>query len=947
MMFAGKLAGTQAVVADAALANKFGHNMTKKAEVIDHTQQDEDDMSAAILDKVSKKENILAESKRLRQAPGNEKQKATNSLNASGKDKEVLALDNEIMHDNSVLQAMRERKKSQQVSAMDMIGAEANKAVQSRIGQAAGIMNNLDSTKGGTPDIYSRTAMMSEMSQAQSAMQKVSAFGSVSDAVAADKIAALKSAVSLKADTQAFSASFGGVGDKSLLSAMREGSEAAAKSIASAMTNFSGVAYQTAHQGYQGQIGNAKGYVEERAKNGDNYQAKLAESSTKTQAESGMASIKAMQDYKGLSQDAAIDSLAHQASRQSYVQTKSTAQDMSMKDKTFGSAGYEDSGMTMARKQSDEAIGATRGIKHELKKNGDKGFQNVAQSGVESQVESGLGAIRGAGGIHSLAWQGGVKAQSDANALRVSIGEAGGAGGYIGMNALEAVAGTRSTLAAQRLGQKYGGYANLKAFAAEDQMADTIAGASGKLSAGAAVQKLSVDKHGKESLSRPMVTVSGLDAKTTSATSKSNTEMKDFVAKEAEGVVEKVSGENLKGKHQSKSLGGMSSIQLTDMGAMAISNQAIGNALTMHQEGSKREQAMQALQKSFAAVGGADKEKTLAGFGINKENFDKGKMSDRDYAGFLGSAEKKIDQREIQMQDSNGQTISGLYRSSFNPNANGGKGEWNVDYKSLDSKQDVSKGKHYNGIVRDAAFNTVKKGLMAANPHMSEEEADEKASDIIMGYDGSKEVKAGIATLAGFVGYGAWKDYLSSKAATARPTRKATTAVGTAPIANPINSNKLMESSLKSNDPIIRQAAQESKSAIQEVSTLSEKGAGTLYRENVAQKLADSGHKGLANRVLSGANVTAEEFAKAGVKPSDFGLEEKIMSDMASKKTSVGLDFQSAGAKSFQSQMSTAEAKVASSGEALKSAIHEPFATKVKGSFSKMGMPNLGEALSF
>ncbi len=261
-----------------------------------------------------------------------------------------------------------------------------------------------------------------------------------------------------------------------------------------------------------------------------------------------MASIKAMQDYSGLSQGAAINALAHQAGRQSYVQAQTTAQDMSMKDQAFGSAGYEDSGMTMARKQSNDAIGATKGTKHELVKRGDKGFQDVAQSGAESQVESGLGAIRGAGGIHSLAWQSGVKAQSDSNALRVSIGEAGGSGGYIGMNALEAVAGTRSTLAAQRLGQKYGGYANLKAFAAEDQMADSIAGTSGKLSAGAAVQKLSIDKHGKESLSRPMVTVSGLDAKTTSATSKSNTEMKDFTAKEAEGVVEKVSGANLKGK---------------------------------------------------------------------------------------------------------------------------------------------------------------------------------------------------------------------------------------------------------------------------------------------------------------------------------------------------------------------------------------------------------------
>jgi hypothetical protein len=643
-------------------------------------------------------------------------------------------------------------------SVDEVLKAEANKAAQSRIGSAIGAVQNMEKM----PDIYARNAMYGEMSQAQSTLAKINEFGSIKTAVAVDALGATRSAEQTKNDMRAFSDSFGGGAD--LIKAMSQGGEEASKKIMEAMKGYGSTAYQTAHQGYQGQIGTAKGYTEERAKNGDNYQAKLAESSTKTQAESGMASIKAMQDYKGLSQDAAINSLAHQASRQSYVQTKSTAQDMSMKDKAFGSAGYEDSGMTMARKQSDDAIGATKGTKHELKKRGDKGFQDVAQSGAESQVESGLGAIRGAGGIHSLAWQSGVKAQSDSNALRVSIGEAGGAGGYIGMNALEAVAGTRSTLAAQRLGQKYGGYANLKAFAAEDQMADSIAGASGKLSAGSAVQKLTMDKHGKESLSRPMVTVSGLDAKTTAATSKSNTEMKDFTAKEAEGVVEKVSGTNLKGKNQSKSLGGMSSMQLTDMGAMAISNQAIGNALAMHQEGSKREQAVMELQKAFNEPGGADKDKTLNNFGINKSNFDHGKMSDRDYAGFLGSAEKKIDQREIQMKDANGNIVSGLYRSSFNPNANGGKGEWEVDYKSLDSRQDVKKGKHWDGIIRDEAFHVAKKGLMAANPHMSEQEAEEKASSMVMGYDGGKEIMAGIGTMATAYGYNRFaKGVIASK----------------------------------------------------------------------------------------------------------------------------------------------------------------------------------------
>jgi hypothetical protein len=210
---------------------------------------------------------------------------------------------------------------------------------------------------------------------------------------------------------------------------------------------------------------------------------------------------------------------------------------------------------------------------------------------------------------------------------------------------------------------------------------------------------------------------------------------------------------------------------------------------------------------------------------------------------------------------------------------------------------------------------------------------------MVMGYDGWKEL-IGASAVAG----GSYK--LLKRSTKTPPSINAGTPKTNAPAANPNNSNKLMESSLKSNDPIVQQAARESKGAMQNLEYLQEKGAGNLYREKVAQKLDNMGDKNLANKVLSGSNVTAGEFTKAGVKPSYFGLQEKMMSDIVTKETRIGLDFQSAGSKSFQSQMSAAEAKVASTSEALKSAIHEPFANKVKGTFSKIGLPRLGEVLS-
>ena len=66
-----------------------------------------------------------------------------------------------------------------------------------------------------------------------------------------------------------------------------------------------------------------------------------------------------------------------------------------------------------SRKQTQESMGARDGIEYEEEKHKtDKinPFRKLAQSGIESQVEGGLGSISGGGGIHSLATQAGRQA---------------------------------------------------------------------------------------------------------------------------------------------------------------------------------------------------------------------------------------------------------------------------------------------------------------------------------------------------------------------------------------------------------------------------------------------------------------------------------------------------------------------------------------------------------
>lgn len=186
-----------------------------------------------------------------------------------------------------------------------------------------------------------------------------------------------------------------------------------------------------AKKAFRSRIGAAKADIVNDSEDG-NYFENSARSSGRSAFKSFEGQMKAVHATSdGVD---GTERLANMAGRQSYLQTASTMQDMSMKDASLGVGGFEKAGLLAARKQTDESIGAAKGISHELKTRGDKGFQDAAQSSVQSGLESALGAIRGAKGIDALANQAGVKAQSDSNALRASIDQAGGAAGYIGLN---------------------------------------------------------------------------------------------------------------------------------------------------------------------------------------------------------------------------------------------------------------------------------------------------------------------------------------------------------------------------------------------------------------------------------------------------------------------------------------------------------------------------------
>lgn len=157
---------------------------------------------------------------------------------------------------------------------------------------------------------------------------------------------------------------------------------------------------------------------------------------------------------------------------------------------------------TQTRKQTNDSIGSTKGLHHEMdKKGGDKNVQNVAQSAVESQIESGLGSIAGAGGIHSLASQAGTKARSDANALRATIATAGGANGFVAMNQTLAVGNTMGQLA--EIGEatsQFGSYGNYKATSARGAVDMAKAIFDAEVSSGFKLSSGKLTTEGKDSI---------------------------------------------------------------------------------------------------------------------------------------------------------------------------------------------------------------------------------------------------------------------------------------------------------------------------------------------------------------------------------------------------------------------------------------------------------------
>lgn len=614
------------------------------------------------------------------------------------------------------------------MSHSDVVAAEQSKAVDSRVGSAAGAKINMEKT----PDIYSRTAMMSEMSSAQSAMQKISAFGSVSGAVAADALGARKSAEEFKTNMKAYSDSFGGGND--LLKAMQQGGDEASKKISDAMRGFANTAYQTAHQGYQGQIGTAKGYVEERSKYGDNYQAKLAETSTKTQAEQGMQSIRGMKDYMGLSEGAAINALANQAGRTSYVQAQSTAQDMKMKDDAFGKKGFEEAGLTMARKQTDEAIGATRGIKYELKKRGDKGFQDVAQSGVESQVESGLGAIRGAKGIHSLAWQSGVKSESDSNALRASIQQAGGERAYIGLNefvARKGITGMQSDRDAFNDTFGADGYLGHKGFSAF-RLAGAATGAKGYAemtgsanaigNTGLDVFKQNAQTETENSALSTMRKIEGaggaqnyIIASSTAAAAQGASIASDLAgAGSQSNMIQNAAYSSFQKAQQSTkdrtqdTINKLAEIdketglaRTTDLGEKGLENTAVANSIMKTKQASMREK----VASMFEASNFPDRlarEATMAEYGITENDLkDGGKnMSASALGKFILNSEKRMEKMEMSILDGHGNIATATTRNMATKNEDGTI-SWKSDMENLSSFQSIQTGEKRDDHLAD------------------------------------------------------------------------------------------------------------------------------------------------------------------------------------------------------------------------------------------------------
>ena len=229
-----------------------------------------------------------------------------------------------------------------------------------------------------------------------------------------------------------------------------------------------------AEKGIQTRVGQGLGAAANIALGSNMYQTN-ALASEMSQTQSAFAAIQAKGGVaKSVDTDVAAAKLGV---RESQAALESKLSTLGGKGKTLEeqvdsvASKARDIAGTASRKQTDESIGSMKGTKHELKMHGDKGFQDAAQSSVQSATESALGAIRGAGGINALASQAGIKAQSDSTALAASIHTAGGGAGYIGMNKTLAIGNTAGQLAEiDEAGHKFGSYARYKATSARGQV---------------------------------------------------------------------------------------------------------------------------------------------------------------------------------------------------------------------------------------------------------------------------------------------------------------------------------------------------------------------------------------------------------------------------------------------------------------------------------------------
>lgn len=497
------------------------------------------------------------------------------------------------------------------LTAASMIGAEVAKAIDNRMGGAAGMLKNT----GASPDIYQQTAMASEMSQAQSAMKAIKKKGGIASSVDTDV----------------------------------------------AMAGISAAESQEA------------------------FKNKLK-------------SMKA----KGSSMEGMADSVEKEARR------------------VAGAS---------SRKQTQESMGAADGIEHEEKthkKDKANPFRKVAQSSVESQTEGGLGSIRGAGGIHNLAWQSGVKAQSDSNSLRASISQAGGASSYIGLNEF----GARKSITAMQsdrdaFNDTFGGsgYLGHKGFSAF-RLAGAATGAKGYAEmkgTANAVGNVGLDVFEKNAQDMTSAGAKSTEGKVKGAGGSQKFVMASAISAQAQGA-EMLNGilgaggqsnfiqnaayssyakamQSTKEREQdlaSKLAEVDSKTGLTKtsgLGETGMENEAVDKSVQKKKKATDRERQAEKLEKALRPKD-IDRGASLAAIGINESALADGgkKMTAEQYRKIKLNSEKKIDKEEVNVIGTDGYIASTTVRSMATENADGSI-KWNANLENQSSLQKKERGK--------------------------------------------------------------------------------------------------------------------------------------------------------------------------------------------------------------------------------------------------------------